>query len=346
MENLKETKKFKSMIVLTFLFFLLRTLLLSNRNYLGIEDMYKLSFNMSYENIALIVLLVLFAVLASLVITKLNKKFGSLVSVISVLLIAEPLFFAKQVDCIVLFIANLGLAFILISLKKKNAILNEINLIVFLLASCILAQNAIYVFVIPALMIYFIGGIENTFKSTKKIVMLVLSVISIAVGMSIGNMLTEKYSAFESFVKKYTFFEHIYYKHIDYENILIFVFLVPTALFGIYFFKGIFKSKDKNDSYAPYLTCAAVVIGYAFSIVGFARGGTDNLYTANYIVPIAVFSMINSGNEDAKKSLSKVNSIIEKHLLVFISVVVLFFYLAARIFYEDVDNIAGFILNI
>ncbi len=319
--------------------------MLSDRNHLGVDDLYELSFRMSYENIALVVLLVLFSFLASLVIAKLNKKFGNTVSFISILLIAEPLLFAKQVDCIVLFIVNLGLVFILNALMEKPVIPNEINLIVFLLASCVLARNAIYVFVVPALMVYFISGIENTFKSAKKIVMLVLSVISIGAGMFINNMLTEKYPAFEIFVKKYTFFENIYYKHIDYENILIFVFLVPTVALGIYFFRDMLKDKDENASYAPYLTCAAVVIGYVFSVVGFARGGTDNLYTANYIVPIAVLSMINGGNEDAKKSLAKINGIIEKHLLIFTSVIVLLFYIAARIFYEDVENIAGFVLS-
>lgn len=346
MNSIKEIKKFNFTPPAVALFLFFRAILLTDRNYLGSENLYDFSFSFANENIVLIVLYLLFSVLAAVVIAKLGRKFGDAVSWISVLFVAEPLFFAKQVNCIILFITVLGLIFILNGLREKSVITNEITLVVFLLVSCVLAENAIFTFVAPALMVYFIGGIENTLKSTKKIIMLILSVISVGAGIFIHDFLIEKYSGFKNFIDTYTFADNIYFKHIPYENALLFVFLIPTIVFGGLFFAEMFKENNEKSSTVPYVILGVTVCAYILSTVGFIMGGSDNFYTANFFIPVTIISMLNSDNSDAEKALEKVNSIVGKYSLVFVATVVFLCFLAVRIFYENVDNIAGFVLTI
>ncbi len=346
MSSVKETKKFNFTPVIVGAFILLRAFLITNGNYLGIENMYSFSFDFSSENIVLIILFALLAVFAALVIARLGKKFGSAASWLSVLLVAEPLFFAKQDNCIALLIMVVGLIFVLNALMDKPIIPNEITLIVFLLVSCILAENAAFVFVAPALMMYFIPDIENTFRSTKKLVMLIFSAISIGAGIVINDYLIENNSAFKSFIDVYSFADNIYFKHLDYENVLLFVFLIPTIVFGGLFFAGMLKNNDEKSPVAPYVVLGVTACAYIISIVGFVLGGSDNFYTANFIIPVAIISMLNSKNPAAEKALAKANETAEKYSLVLAAALVALCFLSMRLFYGDVHNIAGFILTI
>lgn len=344
MSNIKETKKVNYAPFLIGIFFFLRSVFLVDRKSIGIDNLYKFSFDFATENVVLIVLLFAFAVCASLVISKLGKKFGDTVVYISALLVADPLLFAKQEDCLALFITVLGLIFVLNGLKDKPVIPSEVALIVFLLVSCVLAENAVFLFVPVALAAYFADADENIFKNTKKIVMLILSVISVGAGIIVNDFLLEKHPAFKEFTEVYTYADTVYFKHIDYENVLLFLFLVPTLAFGVYFFVNMFKAEDKTS--AVYISGAVVACAYILSIVGFITGGSDNFYTANYILPVAIIAMINSKNTLAEKSLGTVNNVISKHSLVFISVIAILCFAAVRVFYEGVDNIAGFVLTI
>lgn len=346
MNNIRETKKFNFAPVAVALFLFFRAIMFTRTSYIGLENLHTFSFSMSNENIALIVLYVIFAALSALVIAKLGRKFGDTVSWISVLLVAEPLFFAKEDNCIALLIMVLGLVFVLNGLREKPIIPNEITLVIFLLVSCVLAENAIFTFVAPALIAYFIGGIENTLKNTKKIVMLIFSAVSIGAGILINYFLTENFSAFENFIKVYSFAENFYFKHIPYENVFLLVFLVPTAIFGGYFFAELFRNNDGKPAAAPYIITVVTACAYILSIVGFVLGGSDNLLAVNFIVPVAIISMMNSKSSDVERALRGVNAFVGKYSLVFVSALVVLCFLSVRVFYENVSNILAYVLII
>ncbi len=346
MSKVRENKKINLLPIMLALFFFLRGVLLTNRKYLGLENLYTLEVAFSAENITFIVLLFLYAFFAALVIGKISKRFGESATYISVLLVAEPLFFAKQDNCVVLFIAVLALAFVFNALCEKPVIPNEITLIVFLLVSTILSENAIFLFVLPAFMVYFVGGAEKILKSTKKLIVLILSLVSVGAGVFLNDYLIEKVPAFDSFIKNYSFFENIYFKHIGYENVLLFIFAVPTLIFGVYFLVKFVDNSKNTGKAESYITIGFVALAYALSVTGFFIRGSEALFTVNYIVPIAVLALIKNKNSAAVSALEKVNNIVSKHTFVFVSVAVFLCFAAVRVFYEGADNIAGFILTI
>ncbi len=347
MNKTKENKTFRGIPFILALCFLLRGFLLSDRRHIGIEDMYKVKFDMACENIVFLILLVVFSLLAGCVISALNKRFGQAATYLSVLLVAEPLVFAKQDDMMVLFIISLALLFILNALREKPVIPNEVTLIVFLLTSTVLFENAIFLFVLPALILYFIGDGENFLKNTKKLVVMILSVVSAAAGIFLNDYLASNYAAFDSFIKKYSFFEHVYFEHIPYENALLFVFTLPILAFGIYFLtEYVKKCKSSRKNVASYVAVGAVAVAYIVSIAGFILRGSEAFYTINFIVPSAIFALVSNKKPEAEKALEEVNSFVSKHTLVLIAVVVFLFFLATVTFYNGVDNLAGFIISI
>lgn len=347
MNKIKNNKNFIITPVAVTLFFFLRSLLLTDRRYIGFEDLYTFETSFSGENIALVTLLTLFAVLSGLVISKIGKKFGEAATFLSVLLVAEPFLFAKQMNCVVVFIADLALLFILNALCNKRIIPNEVTLIVFLFVSCLLTENAIFLFVLPAVILYFIGDAENIFKSTKKLVMLILSVISVGAGILTNDYLIGKYPAFDEFIKSYSFYKQIYFKHIDYENVLLFVFAVPATAFGIYFLVEFVKNCNSNGKNArSYVVIGMISAAYVLLLVGFFLRGSDAFFTVNYVMPLSVFALIANKNVEAEKSLDKANAFVSKHTLAFVVVAVFLCFLSTVTFYRGIDNLAGFILTI
>lgn len=346
MNNVRENKKINLLPVILALFLFFRGVLLTDRKYLGIEDFFELQTDFSAEKIAFIVLLFLYAVFASLVIDKISKCFGESAKYISVLLVSEPLFFAKQDNCVVLFITVLALAFVLNALREKPVVPNEITLIVFLLISTVLSENAIFLFVLPAFIAYFVGDAEKILKSTKKLVMLILSLISVGAGIFLNDYLLENVPAFDSFIKTYSFFENIYFKHVEYENVLLFIFAVPTLILGVYFLAEFVQKSKETGKAVAYIAVSFIAVAYALSVTGFFLRGSEALFTVNYIVPVAVCALIKNKNSAAISALEKINGIASEHTLVFVSVVIFLCFVASRIFYGDVDNIAGFILAI
>ena len=347
MNKIEENKSFSFAPVVVTLVLLLRGLLLTNRRYMGIENLYTFEMNFSGENIAYLVLLTVFAVCAGIVISKIGRRFGEAATFLSVLLVAEPLIFAKQMNGVTLFIVDLALIFIINALCKKSIIPNEVTLVIFLFISCLLAENAIFLFVLPAVILYFSGDAENLFKSAKKIIMLFLSAASVVAGILTNDYLIGKYPVFDEFIKKYSFYQQVYFKHIDYENVLLFVFVVPTTAIGIYFLAEFVKKCDKSGkNFCSYVVTALISAAYILSVVGFFLKGSDAFYTINYIVPSAIFALVADKNTEAENSLKKVNALISKYSLAFVAVVVFLCFLATVVFYKDVDNIASFILTI
>lgn len=347
MDKIKENKSFSFAPVVVSLFFLLRGLLLTDRKYMGVENLYTFEMSFSGENIAFLILLAVFAVLAGIVISKIGRRFGEEVTFLSVLLIAEPLIFAKQMNGVVLFLVDLALLFILNALCKKRIIPNEVTLVLFLFTSCLLTENAIFLFVFPAIILYFIGDVENILKSTKKLVMLILSVISIGAGILANDYLIEKYPAFDGFLKTYSFFKQIYFKHIDYENIMLFVFVIPTTVIGVCFLAEFIRNCNKSSkNTGAYAVVVMVSVAYILSLVGFFLKGSEAFYTINYIVPATIFALLANKKAEAENSMKKVNAFISKYTLAFVVVEVFLCFLVSIIFYKDVDNIAGFILTI
>jgi hypothetical protein len=158
-------------------------------------------------------------------------------------------------------------------------------------------------------------------------------------------------------VKSYSFYQHVYFKHIDYENFFLFGFAIPVLVFGISFFINLFKiSKTKSIekksgkkqeaevAYNPVPALVCVIAAYALSVVGFVLGGSNAFYTINYIVPAAVISML-CNNKIAEKALEKTNGCFSKYSLAVVAVAVLLCFLAVRVFFADVDNLAKFIMK-
>lgn len=344
MSKIKENKKNILLPVILALFFLLRGILISTREHIGIDNLFTVEFLFTEESIAYIALLVIFSILAAAVISRIGKFFGETARYISVLLVAEPLLFAKQENCIVLFIASVALLFILNALREKAFIPREITLIVFILVSTILSDKAVFLFVLPALIFYFLGDAGKILKNAKKLITLILSLASAVAGFFMNDFLVTEYPAFDSFVKKYSFFEQVYFHHIDYENALIFVFAVPALVLGIYFLVNLVEESTGKNKTEAYVSVGAVVAAYALSVTGFFLYGSAAFFTINYIVPLMIFALIKSKNAAAQSAMNKINGLISEHSFAFLVVAVVLCFAAARIFYGETDNIAAFIL--
>ncbi len=358
MNNIKSFKKSNFAPLLVALFIFLRAVLLSDRDLVGFADFYPLTFDFSTVGIVFVCLILLFAVLSAILMTKLESKFGKAGLIISAILVTEPLLFAKQENCINLFIWCIALLFILNALREKTIIPNEITLVVFLFVATILLENALFLYVFPALVFYFASKIDKLFKSTKNLIMLILSAITICAGIVLNSHLVKTYPAFDKFIKEFTFFENVYFKHISYENVLLFIFAIPVFVLGIYFFKEMFKNrstvslkkKDKKKTeevvaiFNPAFAAVTIAVAYIFSVIGFIQAGSAAFCTINYIVPLSMISLLNTKNVSAEKSMHKLTEIIEKHSFVFIVILITLFYFSARVFLADVDNLANFLI--
>lgn len=346
MSKIKENKNNLLLSVILALFFLLRGILLSGKNYIGIKDLFAFEFFFSAENIAFIALLVLFSVLSAAVIGRIEKAFGEKAKYLSVLLVAEPLLFAKQENCVVLFIAVIALLFILNALREKPVVPTEITLIVFLLVSTLMSENAIFLYVLPALIFCFLGDGGNILKNTKKTVTLILSIVSVGAGIFLNDFLLAKYPAFDSFIKKYSFFEQTYVGGFNFEDAVVFVFALPSLILGIYFLTKLVKASTAENKTEAYVSIGAVAAAYVLSVIGFFVAGSDAFFTVNYVVPLMIFALMKSKSSAAQSAMDKVNALISKNTLVFVCVVVFICFAAARAFYGSTDNIAAFILSI
>ncbi len=358
MDNIKTFRKSNFAPLFVTLFIFLRAIILSNRRLVGFADFYPFKFEIPTIGIVLVGLYLAFAVLSALLFAKLEKKFGKAGLVIATVLVAEPFVFVKQENCLNLFIWCLAILFILNALREKPIIPNEITLVVFLLVSTILFENALFLFVFPALVFYFSAEIDKLFRSVKNLIMICLSALSVCAGIVLNDYLLKTYPAFDKFIKEYSFFKQIYFKHVEYEKVWLFVFAIPALVLGLYFFKEMFKNKttisnkSKNDKKAqgvietfnPAFSAAIVVIAYIFSVVGFIQAGSAAFYTINYIIPLSVISLLSAKNSSAEKSMQKLSGIIEKHSLVFILVMIALFYFASRIFFAETDNLAKFMI--
>lgn len=355
MNKIKESKKYKFTLVIIALVVFFRAYLLSDRRHVGLAGFYPLEFEFPVQSVVLLSLLAVFAVMASLVITKLGKKYGDAVQYISLLLVAEPLLFAKQENCVNLFIWIIGLIFVLSVIAEKLSVLKEITLIVFLFVSCLLSENAIFLFVAPAIVLYVAGDIEKLATDTKKIIALIVSAIATGAGVFLNDYLVKNVPVFDSFIKEYSFRDYVYFKHIEYENIFLFFFAIPTVIFAVKFFAELFRNnnlvvektdKKASSSYSPISAVVAVVAAYALSVAGFIVAGSSAFYTINYIVPAAVISMLVSKNKVAEKALKKTNTFLSEHSFAVIVTVVLVCYISVRVFFKDIDNLATFIITI
>ena len=358
MEKIKECKKINfTPVLITFVVFL-RAYFLSDRRRMGLADFYPITFDFTVQGIVLISLFAVFAVLASLAVSKLGKKYGDAVSFISLFLVAEPLLFAKQENYVNLVIWIAGLIFVLNALSEKSFIPKEITLVVFLFVACILAKNAIYLFVAPAIVFYVAGDVENIAKNARKIITLIISAVSVTAGIALNNYLTDKVPAFSDAVKSYSFFQQVYFKDVEYENVFLFLFAAPVLVFGIKFFVDLYngskvttskksgKKQSEIVSYNPNPAIVCVSAAYILSVAGFIVAGSNAFYTINYIIPAAVISMLGSGNKTAEKALEKTNGFFSKYSFVVIAVVVLLCYVSVRVFFKDVDNLATFLVRV
>ena len=358
MNKINECKKCNFTPVLIALVLFFRAYVLSDRNRMGFADFYPVTFDFSTQGIVLIALFAVFAVLASLVITKLGKKFGDAVSYLSLFIVAEPLLFTKQENCVNLVIWIVGLLFVLTAISEKSFIPKEITLVVFMFVSCVLAENAIFLFVAPALVLYIAGDAEKLTGNAKKIITMIISLIAAGGGILLNDYAVESIPAFGEFIKSYSFYQRIYFKNIEYENVLLFGFAIPVLVFGISFFINLFnsskvsvskksgKNQEKTVSCNPVPAVVCVAVAYVLSVVGFIVAGSNAFYTINYIIPAAVISMLCSDNNFAEKALEKTNRYFSKYSLAVIAVVVFACYLAVRIFFRDVDNLATFFIAI
>ena len=358
MNNTKSFNKTKFAPLFVALFIFLRAILLSDRRRVGFADFYPFKMDISTVGIVLVCLYLAFAVLSSLLFAKLEKKFGKSGLIISAILVAEPLLFVKQENCINLFIWCLALLFILNALRDKPIIPNEITLIIFLLISTILLENALFLYVFPALVFYFSADINRLFKSIKHLVMMCLSAVSVCAGIVLNDYLVKSFPAFDEFLKEYTFFRQVYFKHIEYEKAWLFVFAIPVLVFGVYLFKEIFKNKNSNsatvnnkkktsevvEAFNPVYVVSIIAIAYIFSVVGFIQAGSAAFYTINYMIPLSVISLLNAKNSSAEKAMQKLGIVIEKHSLVFIVILMVFFYFASRVFLTETDSLAVFMI--
>lgn len=362
MNKIKELKKYNFTPIIIALAVFFRAYLLSDRRHVGVEGFYPLEFGFSAQSIALLSLLIVFAVLVSFVLTKLGRRYGDAVSYLSLLLVAEPLLFTKQDNCVNLFIWIIGLLFVLNAIAEKAFIPKEITLVIFLFVSCLLSENAIFLFVAPAVVLYVAGDIEKLITDAKRIIALIVSAIATGAGIFLNDYLVKNTPAFDSFIKTYSFSGHVYFKHIEYENVFLFFFAIPTVIFGVRFFAELFrnnklvieKPSKKTDkkvekavaSYSPIPAVIAVVAAYALSVAGFIVAGSSAFYTINYIVPAAIISMLCSKNKVAEKALEKTNAFLSEHSFAVIVTVVFVCYIAVRVFFGDVDNIARFIIAV
>lgn len=356
MNNTKTFRKFNFAPLFVALFVFLRAFILSDRNLVGFADFYPLKLEISTIGIVILCLYLAFAVLSALLFAKLEKRFGKSGMILSAIFITEPFLFVKQENCINLFIWCLALLFILNALREKPIIPREATLIVFLLVSTILFEKALFLYVFPAVVFYFSATSDKLFKSAKNLIMICLSALSVFAGMFLNDYLTKTNPAFDKFIKEYSFFRQVYFKHIEYENIMLFVFAVPVFVFGVLFFKEMLKNKttvstkinnkktkEVVESFNPAFAIIVVMIAYIFSVAGFIQAGSAAFYTINYIVPLSVMAFLIAGNAAAEKSMQKLSGIIDKHSLVFIAVLIALLYFSARVFLAERDSLAVFL---
>lgn len=321
MEMLKSKGKDKNIAVLIItLFTFLRTLLLMSFNSVGIvlDDVDEF-----YPHILAIVLVVIiaFSFLVAKVIEKVSNVESANTKYLSILFLADMVFFQTQNSPIKFALSVAGLLFAVLLISNPNGKLGSVFVPVFCLVSCAVYSTSLFSYALLAVLFYAVINMNG--KNVKKTaVVSFLSLLLAGVGYSLNNILCKASASFSSFVSKYSLADVSLQKSpVSYaaDDMYILLFTIPFVLVFIWFVSEYFTAynEDKNPTgnkiLVPILSFSVMAANFASFY--FAKAEVISVIS---LVPVAVIvAMVISGNVYAKTALDKMNTIVKNNKVKF-----------------------------
>lgn len=313
MDKTKNTKKRCAAVLALSLFFFFKALLMIPEQYLGISVV-EAKFIFSARTGLLWGLLVLFSVLAAVTAAKIQQKGGEAVAFFLILLIADPLSFTLENNCLKLIVSCVGLLFILNALREKPIIKNEITFCLFLLISSFLMPYSVFSFIPLAVTIYIFSNLNSLCENAKRWVILIPAFACTAVGFALNKLLCDKFRSV------YTALRHLSFA--DWEQVgssrLLMLTAIPVLIIGLFCLSRYGKEqsqlpKHSNDGKYLNLPYDLFALCYVLSIIGFFLSSSEAFFTVNLILPAMFITMLLSKRTAAGRTAEVFNTGIKKH---------------------------------
>lgn len=313
MDETKNIKKRFAAVTAMTLFFFARTLLMIPEQYLGVSVTEGV-FTFSSRSLLLWILLAVFSLLASLTAGIIYRKGGEAVTFALLLVIADPLFFILQNNCLTLAVSCIGLLFILNAMREKPVVKNEITFCFFLLISSFLIPYSIFSYIPLAAVIYIFSNIDRFCENAKRWVVLIPAAVCTVVGFAGNKLICERFRSV------YTALRHLAFA--DWEQVgssrLLVLTVVPVMLIGLICLRQYGKeqsllSKQSNDGKYLNLPYDMFALCYILSVIGFLFFSNEAFLTANLFFPSMAVTMILSNRTAAGRTAEVFNKGIRKH---------------------------------
>lgn len=324
MDKSNDSKKRLGLTVGLAMFFLFRTLIFMPAQHLGIS-VTDADLTVTVRTVMLFALLVLFSFFASAVTVKIQTAGGELVSFLLILLIADPVFFTMQNDCLRLMISCIGLLFILNAFRDKKFLSNEISFCLFVFISAFLIPVSLISYILLALLVYVFSNINAFRESTKKWPILISAAMCALAGIALNKILCTNIESFNEVLK--------YLSFSDFEQVgspfVLMLAAVPVFAFGWYFFLIYSKEqsrlgkkfKEKKYQNFPF---GFLEICYLLSALGILFFSSSAFLAVNIFLPGLLIVMLLHKNSLVERIVEQINVTVKKHYLISISVLILY----------------------
>lgn len=324
MDKTKNTKKRCAAVLALSLFFFFKVLLMIPEQYLGIS-VAETKFLFSARTVLMWVLLILFSVLAAVTAVRIHRKGGESVTFFLILLIADPLSFTLENNCLKLIVSCIGLIFVLNALRDKPILKNEFTFCLFVLISSFLMPKSLFSFIPLALTVYIFSNLNRLCENAKRWIVLIPAFACTAVGFGLNKLLCR------NFRSVYTALRHLSFG--DWEQVgssrLLMLTAVPVLIVGLFCLSRYGKEqsqlpKHSNDGKYLNLPYDLFVLCYILSVIGFFLSSSEAFLTVNLILPAMFITMLLSKRTAAVKTAEVFGKGIQKHA--FLAAVVLVLY--------------------
>lgn len=323
MEEIRKTKKLNILTLVLFAFVFIRTTILIPENHFGIT-ISSMQFVYSFESVLMWPLLIIYAALTAVILSKVYERCSDNANTTFVLLLADCVFFATLDDCLKLIVTILGLLCALNALKERPLLSSKITVPAFVFVSTLLMPSSALSFAALAFMIYILCNAEN--HSSKKNIAIAACFVCAAIGISVNLILTSQVQLFADFIDRFGFVDVVP----AYKTWKILLACLPTALLSILFvdsfLKNCKKKEFKNKKYNSSVSADMIGLLYMFAVVGFIFFESEAFCTVNLVFPIAVIVSVLKKDPVTQITLSDFEAKISKHKIIAVLVLAIVFY--------------------
>ena len=316
MKEKMSTTNNKGLTLLLTAFLFVRTTLMSPSYCFFMNEDYPY-FSFSVESVVFTVLLLVFSALSAMLCNKFNSKYGIAASLIYLLAVSDPLFFALQDNCLKLAVNILIQLLIFSAVSEKNIVPVSVGVSVVLFISTLIVPYTAFTYAPIILSIYVLLN-RKILKGNSYISGTVSGVVCTATGFLLNIIISKNVSVFANFIADFSFADESgIYKHWK----LVFAF-VPVVVFANVFFnlykKAIKRVKYRKLKKVEFLMVVknSFFIPFMISVVTVFFLYGEGAYTVNMFIPAIMITLLCCRDECCVAVVDILENFIRNHKII------------------------------